>query len=152
MESYSLTDDPAIEFVPPMGLRPGEMGTLVEAGPTQVLTATVVDLAARGALKITETDGSWSLEQRNRIELTDDEQVVMNGVFAGAETTTLDDRGSEMGTLAGELAENLTDDLETRGLAVQGTHAGGLHARSTATGGSSCSACSRSSSARWRTS
>ncbi len=129
VESYQLTDDPAIEFVPPMGLRPGEMGTLVEAAPTHMLTATVVDLAARGALKITETDGSWQLQQRNRIELTDDEQTVMTGIFGGAETTTLDDRGSEMGTLAGELAEHLTDDVETRGLAVQGTRAGGLQAR-----------------------
>jgi uncharacterized membrane protein len=33
-----------------------------------------------------------------------------------------------MGTLSAELAEHLTDDLETRGLAVQGTSAGGLRA------------------------
>jgi hypothetical protein len=130
LESYSLTDDPAIEFVPPMGLRPGEMGVLVEAGATQLLTATVVDLAARGALKITETDGSWRLDRRNRVEVTDDEQLVLDGLFSGSESTTLDDRGSEMSTLAGELAENLTDDLEDRGLAVEGTDAGGLNTRS----------------------
>jgi uncharacterized membrane protein len=34
-----------------------------------------------------------------------------------------------MGTLSGALAENLTDDLEGRGLAMQGTDAGGLNAR-----------------------
>src|SRR4051812_37389933 len=34
-----------------------------------------------------------------------------------------------MGTLAGELAENLTDYLETRGLAVLGTHADGVRSR-----------------------
>ncbi len=34
-----------------------------------------------------------------------------------------------MGTLAGELAENLVDDLEDRGLAIPGTDAGGLNAR-----------------------
>jgi hypothetical protein len=131
LEAYDLTGDPAIEFVPPMQLRPGEMGTLVEAGGTQLLTATVVDLAARGALKITETDGSWELERRDHdVALTDDEQTVISGLFGDADTTTLDDRGSEMGTLAGELAENLTGDLETRGLTVQGTHAGGVHARS----------------------
>ncbi len=93
LESYSLTDDPAIEFVPPMGLRPGEMGALVEAAPTHLLTATVVDLAARGALKITETDGSWRLDRRPPIAVTDDEQIVLDGLFGGAETTTLDDRG-----------------------------------------------------------
>ncbi len=60
--------------------------------------------------------------------MTDDEQVVMSGLFGGADVTTLDDRGSEMGTLGAELAEHLTDDLEARGLAVQGTSAGGLRA------------------------
>ena len=129
-EAYDLTDEPAIEFVPPMGLRPGEMGTLLETGGTRLLTATVVDLAARGALKITEVDGSWTLDRRNHdVVLTDDEQQVVTGLFEDAETTSLDDRGSEMGTLAGELSEHLTDDLEERGLAVPGTSAGGLHSR-----------------------
>ena len=65
-EAYDLTGDPAIEFVPPMSLRPGEIGSLVEADMTKLLTATVVDLAARGAMKITETDGTWTLDRRNR--------------------------------------------------------------------------------------
>ncbi len=34
-EAYDLTGDPAIEFVPPMGLRPGEAGTLLEAARQQ---------------------------------------------------------------------------------------------------------------------
>jgi uncharacterized membrane protein YgcG len=130
-EAYDLTGEPAIEFVPPMGLRPGEAGALIEADMTKLLTATVVDLAARGAIKITEDDGSWTLERRNRdVPLTDDEQVVMTSIFGDSDVTTLDDRGSEMGALAGELAELLTDDLETRGLAIPGTNAGGLHSNS----------------------
>jgi hypothetical protein len=128
-EAYDLTGEPAIEFVPPMALRPGEIGTLVEAGMTKLLTATVVDLAARDAMKITEAAGSWTLERRNHdVAMTDDEQVVMTGLFGDADVTSLDDRGSEMGALSAELAENLTDDLETRGLAVQGAHAGALRA------------------------
>jgi hypothetical protein len=103
------------------------MGALVEAGSTQMLTATVVDLAARGALKITETDGSWQLDRRAPIEVTDDEQMVLDGIFGVTTSTTLDDRGAEMSTLAGEVAENLTDDLEDRGLAMEGTDAGGLN-------------------------
>ncbi len=126
-ESYDLTGDPAIEFVPPMGLRPGEVGALLETGATKLLTATVVDLAARGALKITESTGSWTIERRNRqVILTDDEQAVMTGLFGATDVATLDDRGAELGSLAGELAENLTDDLEDRGLAVRGADAGGL--------------------------
>jgi hypothetical protein len=130
-EAYDLTGDPAIEFVPPMGLRPGEVGALAEVDDTTLLTATVVDLAARGAMKITESAGSWTLERRNTdVVLTDDEQAVMTGLFGEAAVTTLDDRGTEMSTLADQLAENLNDDLATRGLAVPGSSAGGL--RSTA--------------------
>ena len=101
-QAYDLTGDPAIEFVPPMGLRPGEVGALLEAGATKLLTATVVDLAARGALKITESSGSWTIERRNRdVVMTDDEQMVMAGLFGDADTATLNDRGAEMGALAG---------------------------------------------------
>jgi hypothetical protein len=129
-ESYDLRGEPAIEFTPPMGLRPGEVGALLEVGPTAGLTATVVDLAARGAIRIREDDRTWTLERRNRdVALTDDEQVVLERLFAGADATTLDDRGAEMSTLAGELAELQTDDLEDRGLAVRGTTAGGLHGK-----------------------
>ena len=48
-----------VEFVPPDGLRPGQVGTLVDfkANPLDV-TATIVDLAVRGYLKIEElSDG-----------------------------------------------------------------------------------------------
>ncbi len=130
LESYDLRGDPAIEFTPPMGLRPGEVGALLEVGPTAMLTGTVVDLAARGAIRITESDTSWTLERRNRdVVLTDDEQLVLERLFQGADTTSLDGRGAEMSTLAGELAELQTDDLEDRGLAVRGTTAGGLHGK-----------------------
>jgi hypothetical protein len=130
VESYDLRGDPAIEFTPPMGLRPGEVGALLEVGPTAGLTATVVDLAARGAIRIREADGTWTLERRNRdVALAEDEQVVLDRLFAGADTTTLDGRGAEMSTFAGELAELQTDDLEDRGLAVRGTAAGGLHGK-----------------------
>jgi hypothetical protein len=129
-QSYNLTDDPAIEFVPPMALRPGEVGTLVEANATALLTATVVDLAARGVIKITESAGSWTLERRNRdLPVSADEYAVIAGLFGEANVTSLDGRGTEMGKLSGVLAESLTDDLEERGLAVRGTDAGGLKAR-----------------------
>ena len=49
-----------VEFVPPDDLRPGELGTLVdfEAGTLDV-TATIIDLAVRGYLKIEEVDKEW---------------------------------------------------------------------------------------------
>ena len=62
-------DETPVEFVPPDGLRPGQVGTLVDfkANPLDV-TATIVDLAVRGYLKIEElheerspAQGDWKL-------------------------------------------------------------------------------------------
>jgi uncharacterized protein (TIGR04222 family) len=129
-EAYDLRGDPAIEFTPPLDLRPGEMGALLETGPTLMLTATVVDLAARGAIRISEDGGTWTIERKDRrVAVTDDEQLVLDRLLQGDDTTTLDDRGAEMSTLAGELAEHLTDDLEDRELAVRGTDAGELNGK-----------------------
>ena len=49
-----------VEFEPPEGLRPGELGTLIdfEAGTLDV-TATIIDLAVRGYLKIEEVEKEW---------------------------------------------------------------------------------------------
>ncbi len=46
---------PPVEFVPPDGVRPGQMGTLIDevAHPVDV-TATIIDLAVRGYLRIEE--------------------------------------------------------------------------------------------------
>lgn len=126
-ESFDLTEEPAIEFVPPMGLRPGEMGVLTEASKTEVLTATVIDLAARGALKVTESGKSWDLDKTDKdVALTDDEQRVMTKLFSNGTHTSLAGRRTEMGGLASALAEDLTDDLEDRGLAVRGATAASL--------------------------
>ncbi len=63
-----------VEFVPPDGLRPGQIGTLVDfvANPLDV-TATIVDLAVRGYLVIEETDepglfrkGDWKLTETDK--------------------------------------------------------------------------------------
>src|SRR5206468_3896370 len=45
----------AVEFAPPDGVRPGQVGTLLDeqANPLDV-TATIVDLAVRGYLRIEE--------------------------------------------------------------------------------------------------
>lgn len=55
--------DGSVEFVPPGGLRPGEVGTLVdESADTIDVTATIVDLAVRRYLVIDELpDEDWGL-------------------------------------------------------------------------------------------
>ena len=44
-----------MQFTPPAGLRPGQIGTLIDevANPVDV-TATIIDLAVRGFLRIEE--------------------------------------------------------------------------------------------------
>ena len=60
-----------VEFVPPDGIRPGQVGTLIDeqANPLDV-TATIIDLAVRGYLQITEipkegwfSKPDWQLHQ-----------------------------------------------------------------------------------------
>src|SRR5258706_11209729 len=87
-----------LEYTPPDGLRPGQVGTLVDevAGPLDV-SATIVDLAVRKYLTIEEipkegwfghTD--WRL---TRLELNDPllqyERLLLDSLFAGTEGTVL---------------------------------------------------------------
>ncbi len=56
----------AVQFQPPPGLRPGQVGTLLDEQANVVdVTATIVDLAVRGHLRIVE------LERRNRFSSRD---------------------------------------------------------------------------------
>jgi uncharacterized membrane protein len=50
----------SVEFVPPERLRPAEIGVLFdERADTRDVTATIIDLATRGYLKITEVPKKW---------------------------------------------------------------------------------------------
>ena len=84
-------DETPVEFVPPDGLRPGQIGTLVDfkANPLDV-TATIVDLAVRGYLTIEELhEGTvcgkhdWTLTRSDKDadELLPYEQLLLDGLF-----------------------------------------------------------------------
>jgi hypothetical protein len=86
----------AVEFRPPDGLRPAQMGLLLdERADTLDVTATIVDLAVRGYLKITEIpktwllgSADWELERLKPAdpELLDYERIVLTGLFGGDTT------------------------------------------------------------------
>ncbi|HYL52873.1 MAG TPA: DUF2207 domain-containing protein, partial [Acidimicrobiia bacterium] len=60
-----------VEFVPPDGIRPGEVGVLVDENANVLdVTATIVDLAVRGYLRITELPPEGFLRRRHDYELT----------------------------------------------------------------------------------
>ena len=100
---YYLTNDPSegtrglfardnivVEYTPPDDLRPAEMGLILdERADTQDVTATIIDLAVRGYLKIKEIPkeglfGStdWELTKVERAdELSDYERKLYDGLF-----------------------------------------------------------------------
>ena len=88
-----------VAFTPPEGVRPAQVGVLLdERADTLDVTATIVDLAARGYLRITELKSAgwfgktdWQLDRLTTADhdLLEYERIVMTGLFASGETTTL---------------------------------------------------------------
>ena len=85
------SDPIVVEFSPPDGIRPGQIGLLLdERADTLDVTSTIVDLAVRGYLQITEIPKTgwfgkidWEL---NRLRPADDElleyeRIVLQGLF-----------------------------------------------------------------------
>lgn len=92
----------AVEFEPPENIRPGQMGLLFdERADTLDVTATIVDLAVRGYLKITELPKTGILSwfgkqdyQLGRIKPADSalleyERIVLDGLFGSADQKKL---------------------------------------------------------------
>ena len=88
-------DETPVEFAPPDKLRPGQVGTLIDetANPLDV-TATLVDLAVRGYLRIEEIpkEGLFGKPDWKLVKLKDSddtlqrfEQLLLGGVFASAD-------------------------------------------------------------------
>src|SRR3954454_4666224 len=93
-------DETPVEFVPPEGLRPGELGTLIDfdAGTLDV-TATIIDLAVRGYLKIEEVDKEWYQFKHDwkltklpkEGELREYERTLYSGLFKSGDDIKLSD-------------------------------------------------------------
>ncbi len=118
--------DTPVRFRPPDGLRPAQLGVLVDeqVDPVEV-SATVVDLAVRGHLQIEETTTGrfrkktdWIL--RRAIPEEPDmrlpyEQLLLDELFAGGDEQQLSAlEGSWAGSYA-KVAEALYDDAVARG-------------------------------------
>jgi hypothetical protein len=109
LTQYYVTNDPrekgapvfqhepvAVEFGPPQNLRPAELGLILDqtADPKDV-TATIVDLAVRGYLTISEVEGqddwlfTWKGADPSQLEAY--EQTILGGLFAGRTEVKLSD-------------------------------------------------------------
>lgn len=99
------------EYTPPDDLRPAEIGLLLdERADTKDITATIIDLAVRGHLAITEIPKHGLLGKRDWLltrkagdltALRDYERTILDGLFALGETVTISAlRRRFVGTLA----------------------------------------------------
>ena len=112
----------AVQFTPPRGVTPGEVGTLIDASAdNDDVTATLVDLAVRGHLTITEEtddgDTLWRFSrQSSRDGVTAPEAHLLGQLFReGSEVTShdlCDDSYAPMVTGTQEaLYARVTDEL-----------------------------------------
>ena len=88
-ERQGLLPAPAgpVEFIPPDGIRPGQVGTLADEHANVLdVTATIVDLAVRGWLTITDiSEGDYQLaatQNAGKGTLLPYETMLMNDLFA----------------------------------------------------------------------
>jgi len=94
-------DPVVVEFEPPDGMRPAQMGLVIdESADTLDVTSTIVDLAVRGYLSITELEKhgwfgktDWQIDKKKTPgpEILDYERIVLDGLFKGRTTVKLSD-------------------------------------------------------------
>lgn len=110
----------AVQFSPPAGFRAGQLGTLVDekADPRDV-TATIIDLAVRGYLRITQIDDGedWRLEQtaRSADDLLPYEGQLYAQLFAGRAAVDLSELRSTFATSMVGVQNALYADVTERG-------------------------------------
>jgi hypothetical protein len=93
--------DAPVEFGPPEGMRPGQIGTLIdERANTLDVTATIVDLAVRGYLVIEEIPKKgwfgkpdWRLLRlpKDAADLLEYERLLLDGLFEDGDEVLLSD-------------------------------------------------------------
>ncbi len=113
------------EYEPPDRLRPAQLGLLVdERADTKDVTATIVDLAVRGYLRIVEVAGQGFLSKKDwrlaktvkaSTDLLPYEDIVYQGLFAGRDSVLLSELRTHFVTqLAAAESALYKDSLERR--------------------------------------
>jgi hypothetical protein len=117
LTQYYLTNDPrqrtlpllhhdpeVVEFEPPQKMRPAQLGLILDekADPKDV-TATIVDLAVRGYMTISEISGQldWTFTSKgdgDAAPLQPYEQTVLDGLFAGRKQVKLSELKGTFGS------------------------------------------------------
>ena len=113
-----------VEFVPPDGLRPGQVGTLVdEEANTLDVTATIIDLAVRGYLRIDEIPKKgwfgkpdWTMTKlKPGDDLRPYEQALASGLFKSGDVVKLSELRNTFATRLHAVQDALYDDAVEQG-------------------------------------
>jgi uncharacterized membrane protein YgcG len=116
----------SVQFQPPAGVRPGEMGTLLDekADPVDV-TATLVDLAVRGWLRIEEVPRSnpkkkakdWTLVQLKNKDgsLLPYEDTLLSSIFATSTSVKLSDLKTTFAASMAKVQDGLYEHVTQSG-------------------------------------
>ncbi len=118
----------AVQYEPPAGMSPGEAGTLLDnTVDMRDITATLVDLAVRGYLRIEEQQnpklfglfGGGTTYTLHRLKPADGlaghERVVFDGIFSHGDHVPLDELKDEFYTRLGPIRDAIYDQLKVSG-------------------------------------
>lgn len=120
----------SVQFTPPVGLHPGQLGTLVdEQADVRDVTASIVDLAVRGYLTIEAVvpeQGGWRLRKPERdwtlrrtdkpdADLVGYEQKLLASLFDGRHEVALSDLRTTFSESLSEVQTLLYEDVTARG-------------------------------------
>jgi len=115
-------EDPGpVEFVPPDKVLPGQVGTIVDEHANLVdVTATIVDLAVRGWLTITDLDGEkdyelTATEVAGKGTLLPYETLLMTALFGAGPSVKLSDLKYKFRSQLAEIQDAMYDDVVTQG-------------------------------------
>lgn len=133
LTQYYLTNDPregpapafahepvVVEFDPPQQMRPAQLGLVLdETADTKDVTATIVDLAVRGVLTISEVPGQkdWLLTWKpNTVgQLLPFEKTILDGLFAGRQEVKISElKGTFLPTLRSAEGQMYSDAMGRR--------------------------------------
>lgn len=117
-------DEGPVEFAPPEGIRPGQVGTLIdEQANTLDVSATIVDLAVRGYLVIEEIEKKWFLGKadwrlqrlpKETDELLGYERALLEGLFKSGDEVELSDLKKKFAERLQKVEDALYSDAVAR--------------------------------------
>ena len=140
LTQYYLTNDPrqrteplfehvpvAVEFGPPQNMRPAELGLILdESADPKDVTATIVDLAVRGHITITELPQvkDWELTRKGApvSELMPYEKTILDGMFIGLNKMRLSELKIFFRPALTKAESEIYGDAVSRGLFTSDPH------------------------------